>query len=110
MKIALTAGEPGTVVMTSVFSQDTGAYDLRIDHADPRVWISDVLWDEITGGRADHTGYVCPHRDCCACDQMPDDVRYVGDVVTIRGVNRKVVYRISRYLPEHHVYEAEWPD
>lgn len=31
-------------------------------------------------------------------------------VLEIRAANRRVIYRISRYLPEGDVYEAEFPD
>ncbi len=31
-------------------------------------------------------------------------------VLEIRGANRRVIYRISRYRPEEDVYEAEFPD
>ena len=33
-----------------------------------------------------------------------------GDVLTIRGTNRTVVYVIGEHLPETDTYRAEWPD
>jgi hypothetical protein len=33
-----------------------------------------------------------------------------GNVLTIRGQNRTVVYVIGRYIPELGHYEARWPD
>lgn len=33
-----------------------------------------------------------------------------GRLVTIRGENRTVVYRIGEYLADRDCFEAEWPD
>jgi len=33
-----------------------------------------------------------------------------GWLVTLKGENRTVIYRIGKYLPDCDCYEAEWPD
>jgi hypothetical protein len=86
----MTLGEPGTCDLTQIFDPVTGEFTLRVDHADPRIWVTPELLDQM----------------------VPDGwpATFNGDVMTINGVNRRVIYRIGRYLPEHRVYEAEWPD
>jgi hypothetical protein len=81
--------EPGTCVVTSLHDPLTGV-KLRVDHADPRIWIA----PEVLEGMVP--------------DGWPATLN--GDVLTIRGVNRTVIYRIGHYLPDQRVYEAEWPD
>jgi hypothetical protein len=89
VKAALASGEPGTCVVTRP-DDPLGTFQLRVDHADPRIWITAELLEQI------------PEHDAPAT--LKDGV------LTINGVNRKVIYRIGRYLPERGVYEAEWPD
>jgi hypothetical protein len=91
--------------------------EIYIDHADPVVLISAELfgfWHD------DADSLVVALR--CTCESCPDDGHGlaqvadpahhcpVGDVVTLRAVNRTVVYRITRYEPGVHGYIAEWPD
>jgi hypothetical protein len=89
----------------------TGTGDqFTISRADPRIMISGEMF------RIWHDG---PNVDGvtlrCACEDCPDaeDPAMhcpVGDVVTLRGVNRTVIYRITGYLPDVGCCVAEWPD
>jgi hypothetical protein len=65
---------------------------LRIERADPRIWISEELLNHL-----DH----------------PDVTLTGGDLLTIDAVNKRVIYRID-YGRSHpdlpSVIYAEWPD
>lgn len=76
---------------------DIAADYLTVDHADPRVWISADLILEIG---------VLTARD------EPRFTDLVGDVLTIHGRNRRVVYRIdwTTWNEATDSYLAEWPD
>jgi hypothetical protein len=63
---------------------------LRIAHADPRIWISEELLQNLSHPDVDLDG-----------------------VLTINGINRRVIYRID-YTRNHPQWPsliyAEWPD
>lgn len=79
---------------------------IRVDRADPRILISAELLDSVNGSL------------CMPDDRLPLYVSlhhalpgtYAGAVMTIRGVNRTVIYLIGEYLPSVHGYIAEWSD
>jgi hypothetical protein len=83
-------GDFGDCTLTSI----DGGRNVRVDRADPRILISGHLVREaLAGGIAFLPG----------CE-------LTSDRLVIDGVNRRVVYRIGRYVPERDWYEAEWPD
>jgi hypothetical protein len=65
--------------------------ELLVKHADPRILITEELLDEI----ANSDGRLASLKD---------------DVLTIKGSNRRVIYRIGEYVPDRRAYVAEWPD
>jgi len=83
----------GTVVMTRLRSGG-----IRIDHADPRIVISAELLASIKI----FSGY--------ATLELVPGGTFRGAILRVEGVNRKLVYRITEYLPAVHGYVAEWPD
>ena len=84
---------------------------LSIDRADPRVLISGELADgwkmqgtEPFYGNLVHDPASRPSASPNAADGLE------GWLVTVRGENRSIMYRIGKYLPDRGCYEAEWPD
>lgn len=71
---------------------------LLIDQADPRILISEQLLESIAR-----------HAPTQVCVES-DDGKVIGSLLTIRGVNREVVYRITAYLPRVRGYIGEQPD
>jgi hypothetical protein len=71
---------------------------LHIDRADPRVLISRELLDSIASG--DPAGIWIESADG----------KFIGSLLTIRGVNREVAYRITGYVSAVRGYIGEWPD
>ena len=71
----------------------------RIDRADPCVLISAELVDEI----ADHPAPGAS-LDTTGCET------YIGALLRLNGVNRKVIYRITGWIPRVRGFIAEWPD
>jgi hypothetical protein len=84
----------GDCIMTSL-----GGGSIRVDHADPRVLIS----AEVLDNAADHPDD-CVRLDLDTCHT------YVGSVLKISGVNRRVVYRIVEHVPAVNAYIGQWPD
>jgi hypothetical protein len=66
--------------------------EFKILQADPRISITAESIDRFRGG------YGHPA------------ITLVGDVLTIRGTNRTVVYRLAEYMLKQNYYRAEWPD
>jgi len=67
---------------------------LRVTQADPKVWVARELLAELDAGN------------------LHPDITFVDDVLTINGVNRRVIYRVRRdveWLAGACVL-AEWPD
>lgn len=64
---------------------------LLVERADPEILISPELLDEIR-------------------DHRRADVHLDGDVLTIHGLNRKVIYRVGDKVPHLFAYHAAWPD
>ena len=84
---------------------------LRIDQADPRILITGEL---VEAWRA-HGAEPFYGNPFLALRPGPGASPMViygmeGWLVTIRGENRTVVYRIGKYLPGLDCYEAERPD
>jgi hypothetical protein len=71
----------------------------RIDRADPRVLISALLLD----GIADHPE-PWAWLDTSGC------TTYMGALLRLTGTNRKVIYRITGWLPRIRAFIGEWPD
>lgn len=71
---------------------------LHIDRADPRARLHADLLAELDRGSRSGT--------------LRADVAFADDVLTIRGTNRTVVYRIDRddYEPASRTYGMQWPD
>ena len=93
---------------------------IRVDHADPLILISrELLAGLLTwhGGRhydlRPGPGAVVTPRGICASGVEWANVAagaMTGWLLTVRGVNRTVVYRITGKSPLIDGYEAEWPD
>jgi len=68
----------------------------EIVEADPRITITDEFIDRV------RQGYGHPN------------ISLVDDVLTMRGTNRTVVYRLVEHVPAVGItqshYRAEWPD
>jgi hypothetical protein len=68
---------------------------LRVLQADPKILIGGEVLEELRAGR---------HHP---------DVTLDGDVLTINGINRKVIYRIGEQRDgdfQRDQFPAEWPD
>lgn len=65
---------------------------LRVDRADPIIWVSAEIVERVRVN-----------------DHHPD-VTVDGDLLTIRASNRTVIYRIGEYYPQRHCYLLTWPD
>jgi hypothetical protein len=87
---------------------------IRIDQADPRILISAELLDAVAlhGCIVDGTeAFALNARlDMSRCGPIPYFSTYGGGILTINGVNRRVIYRIGEYVPRVHGYIGEWPD
>jgi hypothetical protein len=81
--------EPGLVLQESRFRNPLG--DIRVVLAKPRVFIPAEVVFAVRQHRS-HPG-----------------ITLDGDVLTIEGENRKVIYRLTQD-PVRHGYIAEWPD
>ena len=78
---------------------------LHIDHADPRVLITAELLHEVTDAPMPGVSLTWPSPPPASGRFL-----YVGAILTIRGVNRTVIYRIGEYVPRVGGYIGEWPD
>lgn len=83
---------------------------ITIEQADPTIlvndsWLDDIAWNNAVGmqvkARAD-----TPH----ARPPMGQSFNWTGWFLTVQGRNRTVIYRITGYNPQHHAWEASWPD
>jgi hypothetical protein len=88
---------------------------IRIDRADPRILISGELFegwhDSDDSDDSDEVTLRCTCESCPASSPVDPALHCpVGDVVTLRAVNRTVIYRITGYVPRVHAYIGEWPD
>jgi hypothetical protein len=81
-------GHYGNVILRSWF----GSAQVEVVQADPSTLISSALLNEIRRGEANPS------------------VTVDGSVLTIRGSNRTVIYRIVEHLPHLNAYLLEWPD
>jgi len=84
---------------------------LRIDRADPRILISGKLaesWKECGGDFSPWNPFLTLRPGPGASPMITYGME--GWLVTLRGENRTVVYRIGKYLPAWDSHEAEWPD
>lgn len=72
---------------------------IRIDRADPHILISATLLDDI----ADHPS-PWAWLDTTGCET------FIGALLRINGVNRKVIYRITGWFPGSRCFIGEWPD
>ena len=63
-----------------------------IDRADPKTLITAEMVDAVRAGR---------------CEPW---ARLDGDVLTLEGVNRRVVYRIDFDSYSYDTYRMQWPD
>lgn len=69
-----------------------GLGSIRIDRADPVIRVAAELLDDMRRGH---------HHP---------DVEVTGDLLTIRGSSRTVVYRVGEYDRERDTYLCHWPD
>jgi hypothetical protein len=73
---------------------------LRVEHADPRIWLTNQLVTELRAGRcSEHVRY----------QERPGGWP-AGAVLTVDAVNRRVVYVLREYLDGPDCWLAEWPD
>ena len=77
----------------------SGDGSVRIDRADPHILISAELLDHI----ADHP-QPWAWLDTAGCET------FIGALLRINGINRKVIYRITGWIPRIRGFIAEWPD
>ena len=88
----------GDVIVRGLDWADDGRYRcIEILEAAPRTLVDDEVLNDIREGR-----------------NPWDHVTLDGDVLTIRGTNRTVVYRIVGHHPDWlnrpHTWVMEWPD
>lgn len=76
---------------------------IRVDRADPRLLISDVILDLAVSGESGNMSLDCTRV-------LLSGHGYVGAILHINAVNQHVVYRITDYLPRIRGYIGEWPD
>jgi hypothetical protein len=105
----VTTTAPGSWALVSYRSGGHGPGELRVDwadlpgaalsvtRADPRVWLSNELVEDIAAGR-------------CHPDVSLSGTTVAGSVLTVDGVNRRVAYVLREYLFEPDCWLAEWPD
>lgn len=77
---------------------------LRIDQADPRVLISAEVLTMTCAFPGPGVTVSAPQP---GANGTPS---WLGAVLRVEGVNRTVVYRIVRYVPEVNGYVGQWPD
>ena len=80
-------------------SQRTFDDELVVVRADPRILVTAEFLDQIrrTTENFDELGW-------------PSFATLRDDILTLNGVNQKVIYRIGEHLMEPDCYVAEWPD
>jgi hypothetical protein len=97
-------GYEGACEMTRLLDDEGRWSGLRINRADPRILIAAELL----------TATFLMSMPGVSLAPPPDDRNgtpfWRGAVLTIRGVNQTVIYRIGEYVPGVRCYEAEWPD
>lgn len=84
---------------------------IRIDHADPRIWIDAALLYDIAHDRIPHATLTYAERPLT--DSWPGSWlrrNPLGAVLRIEGVNRTVIYRILEWNVMPDRFLAEWPD
>lgn len=65
---------------------------LYIKQADPRVLITCEMLDEFKKGN------------------IHENAVFIDRILTINGINRKVVYKLGKYNHSLNAYDLEWPD
>ena len=109
----------GNCVLTSIYNVETSRYDLRIDQADPHIWISDEVLHQahlgpdpaltVRKAREGHgsTGHAVGEHDCWA---PAGGFCFYNSIVTLHGLNGTVIYRVGKYDTQRHAWHASWPD
>jgi hypothetical protein len=97
----------GECVVTSLHDHRGACERVRIDRADPRILVAAQLLED---WRTYGTGPFADLRPGPGAAVFPGLHGFGGWLITIRGENRTVVYRIGRKVPTALAYEAEWPD
>ena len=88
---------------------------LYIEHADPKVWLSDEFLRNLVGpGHINEwVSLTYQPRDLCqparCCQRFRGGHCYYGAIITIRGANETVMYRVGGYL-RGGFWEAEHAD
>jgi hypothetical protein len=107
-ELAVTDGMPppadlprGECFMTSLYDEHHQLTGLRIDRADPRILISAEVLEAIDLS----SRYPFAELDLTGCTGT-----VIGALLKIHGVNRRVIYRITEYVPRVNGYIGEWPD
>jgi hypothetical protein len=100
----------GECMLATLYDDDDQPCGIHVVRADPRILISGELFE---GWHDQDDSPTVTLR--CTCENCPDsdDTMVhcpIGDVVTLRGVNRTVIYRITGHVPAVHGYIGEWPD
>lgn len=97
----------GQCHLTSLHDSRGACMAVHVDQADPRVMITVELLEELL---ACGTGPFAELRPGPGASVMPGLHGFEGWLLTVRGENQTVMYRIGRKVPTAHCYEAEWPD
>jgi hypothetical protein len=97
-------GYEGACEMTRLLDGEGRWSGLRINRADPRILIAAELLYEAFVNPTAGVSLATPPED------RNGTPYWRGAVLTIRGVNQTVIYRIGEYVPGVRCYEAEWPD
>ena len=103
----MSGGGYGECVVTSLHDHRGYCERVRIDRADPRVLITATLLEEWL---AYGTGAFVDLRPGPDASPLPGLHGFTGWLVTVRGENQTVVYRVGQKVPHALAYEAEWPD
>lgn len=97
----------GECRVTSLHDSRGACMAVRIAQADPRITVTADLLEELL---AYGSGPFAELRPGPGASVMPGLQGFTGWLLTIRGENRTVMYRIGRKVPTARAYEAEWPD
>jgi hypothetical protein len=84
---------------------------IRVDHADPVILITCGLLRELLLWGCGPHAELKPGPGATAIRQVEDQLqRLEGWLLTVRGENRTVMYRIAEKSASAYGYVAEWPD
>lgn len=118
-------GGPGELIITRFHQHPDFGDALRIDRADPEIWISDEILLDLFWNRGRHlecvsltrpaeghgsTGHGVGEYPECDSWELIGGVCFVNNLFKVAGTNQTVVYRIERYLHGQRCWVGRWPD